>query len=166
MHILQNIGFTGLAPGPPLLSAEEVMNEWMNRPWTGRTLKSFPGGSDGKEPACNAGDRGSVPGLGKSPGEGNGNPLQYSYLENPMDRGAWWATVQGVAKSQTRLNDFYFTGRTLSTCAHLPVSSKRHCWISGPTLYLITSHYIIYSWMWFCFPLTSLTYLLITFPLH
>ena len=93
MHILQNIGFTGLAPGPPLLSADEVMNQWMNIPWTGRTLKSFPGGSDGKEPACNAGDPGSVPGLGKSPGEGNGNPLQYSYLENPMDRGVWQAIV-------------------------------------------------------------------------
>ena len=49
----------------------------------------FPGGSDGKASACNAGDLGSIPGLGRSPGEGNGNPLQYSCLENPMDRGAW-----------------------------------------------------------------------------
>ena len=55
----------------------------------------FPGGSDGKESACNAGDLGSIPGLGTSPGEGNGNPLQYSCLENPMDGGAWWATVHG-----------------------------------------------------------------------
>ena len=53
----------------------------------------------------NAGDVGLIPGLGKSPGGGNGNPLQYSYLENPMDRGAWWATVCGVAKSQTQLRD-------------------------------------------------------------
>ena len=60
---------------------------------------SFPGGSDGKASACNAGDLGSIPGSGRSPGEGNGNPLQYSCLENPMDRGAWWATVQRVAKS-------------------------------------------------------------------
>ena len=58
-----------------------------------------------KESACNAGDPGSTPGLGKSPGEGNGNPLQYSCLENPMDKGAWWATVHGVTKSQTRLSD-------------------------------------------------------------
>ena len=60
-------------------------------------------GSDGKEAACNAGGPGSIPGLGRSPGEGNGNPLQYSYLENPMDGGAWWAADHGVAKSQTRL---------------------------------------------------------------
>ena len=59
----------------------------------------FPGGSDGKESACNAGDLDSTPGSGRSPGEGNGNPLQYSYLENTMDRGAWWATVQGIAQS-------------------------------------------------------------------
>ena len=68
-------------------------------------LWGCPGGSDGKESACNAGDLGSIPGLGRSPGEGNGNPLQYSCLENPMDRGAWWATVHGVTKSQTRLSD-------------------------------------------------------------
>ena len=59
------------------------------------------GKEDGKESACNVGDLGSIPGLGKSPGEGNGNPLQYSCLENSMDRGAWWATVCGVAKSRT-----------------------------------------------------------------
>ena len=58
----------------------------------------FPSGSDSKESACNAGDLNSIPGLGRSPGEGNGNPLQYSCLENPMDRGAWWATVHGVAR--------------------------------------------------------------------
>ena len=57
--------------------------------------------SDGKEFACNAADLGSMLGSGKSPGEGHGNPLQYSCLENPMDRGAWWATVQGVTKGQT-----------------------------------------------------------------
>ena len=65
----------------------------------------FPGSSDGKESACNSIDLGLIPGSGRSPGEGNGNPLHYSCLENPMDRGAWWATVHGVAKSQTRLND-------------------------------------------------------------
>ena len=66
----------------------------------------FPGGSDGKASVYNVGDPGLSPGLGRSPGEGNGNPLQYYCLENPMDRGAWQAAVYGVAKSRTRLNDF------------------------------------------------------------
>ena len=57
-----------------------------------------PGGSVGKESTCNAGDPVLIPESERSPGEGNGNPLQYSYLENSMDRGAWWATVHGVAK--------------------------------------------------------------------
>ena len=64
-------------------------------------LLSIPGGSDANQSACNAGDLGSVPESGRCPGEGNGNPLQYSCLENPMDRGAWWAIVHGVAKNQT-----------------------------------------------------------------
>ena len=65
-------------------------------------LLGFHGGSDGKESACNAGDPGSIPGSGKSPGEGNGNPLQYSWLENPRDRGAWGrAAVHGVSKNWT-----------------------------------------------------------------
>ena len=68
----------------------------------------FPGGSEVKASACNEGDLGSIPGLGRSPREGNGNPLQYSSLENPMDGEAWWATVRGVAKSRTRLSDFTF----------------------------------------------------------
>ena len=61
---------------------------------------------DGKASVYNAGDQGSSPGLGRSPGEGNGSPLQYYCLENPMDRGAWQVTVYGVAKSWTRLSDF------------------------------------------------------------
>ena len=65
----------------------------------------FPGDADAKESACNAGNLGSIPGSGRSPGEGNGNPLQYSSLENPMDKGAWQATVHGVAKSWTRPSD-------------------------------------------------------------
>ena len=65
----------------------------------------FPGGSEAKASACNAGDLASIPGPGRFPGEGNGSPLQYSCLENPMDGGAWWATVHGVAESQTRLSD-------------------------------------------------------------
>ena len=65
----------------------------------------FPGGSEVKASACSAGDLGSIPRLRRFPGEGNGNPLQYSCLENPIDGGAWWATVHGVAKSQTQLSN-------------------------------------------------------------
>ena len=64
----------------------------------------FPDGSDGKESACNARDLGSIPGLGRSPGEENDCPLQYYCLENPMDRGAWQSMVRGVAKSRTQLS--------------------------------------------------------------
>ena len=64
-------------------------------------ILGFPGGSDDKESPCSVGDLGSIPGFGRPPGAGNGNPLQYSCLENPMDRGAWRATVHGVAKSWT-----------------------------------------------------------------
>ena len=60
-------------------------------------IKGFPGGSDGKESVCSEGDLGSIPGSGRSPGEGNGNPLQYSCLEKSMDRRARWATIHGVA---------------------------------------------------------------------
>ena len=63
--------------------------------------KGFPGGSDHEESVCNAGDLGWIPGLERSPGEGNGYLLQYTHLENPMDRGAWWAMVRAVTKSQT-----------------------------------------------------------------
>ena len=69
----------------------------------------FPGGSDSNASAYNVGDPSLIPGSGRSPGEGNGNRLQYSWLENPMDRRAWWATVNRDAKSQTRLSDFTFT---------------------------------------------------------
>ena len=70
---------------------------------------TFPSGSDGKESDWSAGDLGLIPGSGRSPGEGNGNPLQYSCLENPMDGGAWWATIHGVTKSQTWMSNFTFT---------------------------------------------------------
>ena len=68
-------------------------------------VSGFPGGAEVKASACSVGDLGSIPGSGRSPGEGNGNPLQYSCLENPMDGGAWWATVHGISKSQTRLSE-------------------------------------------------------------
>ena len=67
--------------------------------------KGFSGGSDHKESACNTGDLDLISGLGRFPGEGNGNPLQYSCLENPLDRGAWWATVYRVTKNQTGPSD-------------------------------------------------------------
>ena len=73
-------------------------------------IQGFPGGSEVKGSACNAGEPGLIAGLGRwSPGEGNGNPPQYSCLGNPMDRGAWWPTVHGVTKSWTLLSDFTFT---------------------------------------------------------
>ena len=78
------------------------------------TDRGFPGSSDGKASAYNAGDLGLIPGLGRSSGEGNGNPLQYSRLENPTDQGAWWATVHGVAKSWTRRSDFTHYMKVLS----------------------------------------------------
>ena len=68
-----------------------------------------PGSSDNKESACNVGDAGLIPGLGRSPREGTDNPLQYSCLENPMDGGVWQATCHGVTKIQTKLSDFTFT---------------------------------------------------------
>ena len=68
-------------------------------------IYGFPGSSDGKESTCNAGKVGLIPGSGRSPGGGNSNPLQYSCLGNPMDRGAWWVTVHEVSKSRTRLRD-------------------------------------------------------------
>ena len=67
--------------------------------------EGFPSNSDGKASACNAGDLGLIPGLGRSSGEGNGNPVQYSCLENFMGREAWQATVHGVAKSRTQLSN-------------------------------------------------------------
>ena len=77
--------------------AKDVITEMI--PWWG-----FPGGSDGKESACNVGDLSLIPGSGRSPGEGNGYPFQYSCLENSTDRGVWQATVYGVAKSRTQLS--------------------------------------------------------------
>ena len=70
----------------------------------------FPGGSGVKNPPANAGDAGLIPGSRRSPGEGNGSPLQYSCLENSMDRRAWWVTVHGIAKSQIPLSTAYPCG--------------------------------------------------------
>ena len=75
-------------------------------------------GSGVKQSACNEGYQGSIPGFGRSPGEGNGSPLQYSSLGNPTDRGAWQTTVHGAAKSQTRLSDFTLDFLFLTSSAH------------------------------------------------
>ena len=73
-----------------------------------RSPMGFPGGSDGKESSCNAGDLGCIPGLGRFPREGNGFPLRYSGLKNSTDRGAWQATIHGMANSWTQLSHFHF----------------------------------------------------------
>ena len=79
-------------------------------------MYTCPGGSDGKASAYSVGDPGSIPGSGRSPAAGNGTPLQYSCLENPVDGGAWLATVHGVAKSRTRLSNFsiYYNNQSLN----------------------------------------------------
>ena len=89
---------------------ESDMTEWLN--WTElivnkpiKEVKWTHSSSVGKESACSAGDLGSISGLERSSGEGNGNPLQYPSLENLLDRGVWWAAVHGVTKSQSRLRD-------------------------------------------------------------
>ena len=91
--------------------AEEQVDTWVTSSNTilSNLCKDFSGGSDGKASAYNVGNPGSIPGLGRSPGEGNSNPFQYSCLENPMDGGAWLATVHRVAKSRTRLSNVTFT---------------------------------------------------------
>ena len=100
-----------LLKNPPAMQETPVQFLGQGRsPWRRDRLQTsvflgFPGVTDGKESACNAGDPGSIPGLGRSPGGGHGNPLQYSCMENCMDRGAWWDTVHGVVRSRTRLSD-------------------------------------------------------------
>ena len=93
---------------PPLLEKNHVVpTSWQDEALV-YLAPGFPGGSAVKASARNAGDLGSIPGPGRSPGEGNGIPLQYSCLGNPMDGGAWWATVHGVAKSRTRLSKLHY----------------------------------------------------------
>ena len=98
------------------MGSQRVRHDWETNTLTFKHQLGFPGDSDGKESACNAGDLGSIPGAGRSPGERNGNPLQYSCLENSMDREAWWATVHGVAKSQTRLKQLSSNTSSLHLC--------------------------------------------------
>ena len=116
-----------LATGPPGKSPLASFKMYLVSIYT--CLWGFPGGSEVKASASDAGDLGLIPGSGRSPGEGNGNPLQYSCLENPMDRGPWWATVHGVAKSWTRLSDFTSLMLSLSfpACAHPCLSHTELC---------------------------------------
>ena len=86
------------------MGSQRVGHDWV----TSLSLSLFPGVSDSKESACNEGDLGLIPGWGRTLGEGNGDQLQYPCLENPMHRGAWQATVHGVAKSQTWLSIFCY----------------------------------------------------------
>ena len=92
-HTLQADSLLCEPPGKPIWR-KGFIKELVRQP-------SFPGGSDGKESTHSAGGPGLIPGSGRSPGVGNGNPLQYACLENSVDRGAWWATVHGTAKSRT-----------------------------------------------------------------
>ena len=103
----------------------------------------------GKESTCNAGDLASIPGLGRSPGEGNGNPLQYSCLENPMDRGAWQATVRGVSMSQTQLSDFHFHVQFLLSHTVIWESKLYKCSQWAPLLFLpcIFIYFFVYFWL-------------------
>ena len=109
MNKLRRLGFAHTCSTGPvshwktLTKGFSLTNSFFSRSELEMTslIEGFPGGSDGKASAYNAGDPGLIPGLGRSPGEGNGNPLQYSCLEKPRDRGAWRATVHGVPKSWT-----------------------------------------------------------------
>ena len=85
-------------------------------------IQRFPGGSDGKESACNVGNLGSIPGSGRFPGEGKGNPFQYSCLENSMDRGVWQATTHGVAKESDMTELLTHTHTHTHTQTHTPLS--------------------------------------------
>ena len=115
----RDLPYPGIEPGPPTFQVESLQSEppgkpqkmgmrYQNQSQEVWKLPGFPGGSDGKEPACNVGDLGSIPELGRSPGEGCGNPLQYSCLQN-SDKGTWGVTVRGITKSGTPLSDFHFT---------------------------------------------------------
>ena len=86
-------------------------------------VQGFTGGSDSKESACHMGDPGLIPGLGRSPGEGNGYPLQYSCLKNPMDAGAWWATVSGVTKDSDTTEQLTLPFIVVSICISLVVKN-------------------------------------------
>ena len=88
-----------------IITGTEIAKMWRQSKYPSVGVIELPRWLRGKESACQAGDMGSIPGLGRAPEEGNSNPLQNPWLGNPMDRGAWWATVNGVPNSQTRLSN-------------------------------------------------------------
>ena len=129
--------------------------EWLKKIksiWFTLLPVGFPGGSDSKPSACNEEDLGSIPGSGRSPGEGNGNLFQFSCLENSMDGGAWWAIVHGVTESQTRLSSFaslvlplpletfwYYWHIYFLLCYKLTRQNYQSCFRSHSYLYFSTS---------------------------
>ena len=107
--------------------------------------EGLPFGSDSRESSCNTGDPSSMPGLGRSPGEGNGHPLQYSGLKNPMDRGAWWATVHGVTELDTKLKYLHEGSQeadgpesNIQEREHTCISCGRCCTFSRLSSYFIS----------------------------
>ena len=116
----QEIGLTAHRQADPSLVQWERRQTWQLSPLTSSHM-GFPGGSDGKEPACNAGDPGAMPGLGRSPGEGNGSLLQYSCLENPMVRRAWWAIGHDWATNPTSTGFIPHENG-------LPTNCRWNCW--------------------------------------
>ena len=111
--------------------------------------EGFPGGSDGKGSVCNVGDPGLIPGSGRPTGKGNGNPLQHSYLENPMDIRAWQASVHAVTKNWTWQRDETLmtdSQRNSEDCFLRRTESKRHFWHDQTTP--LNFHILGFSWRW------------------
>ena len=141
-----------------------------------KLIQGFPDSSVGIESACSTGDAGLMPGSGRSPGGGHGNPLLYSCLENPMDRGVWRATVHGVAKTQTRLKWLHMhRADSLSAAEVSPLLPELPALFPGPQAWVIFPHWVSHAWVTLprqhlprvlpwpsrCFP----THLFVFFPL-
>ena len=107
---------------PGVFRTHRFIFGWLESLMTVTSL--FTNTADGKESACSAGDLVSIPDLGRSSGEGNGNPFQYSCLENSMDRGAWWATVHGVTESWMQLSNYIFTFHSIAQLLFISLPSR------------------------------------------
>ena len=142
------IPWTEKPGGLQSMESPRVGQDWATSP----SLSFLSSGSELKASACNAGDLGSIPGSGRSPGEGNGNPLQYSCLENPMDEGAWWATVHGVEKSRTQLSyftfSFTFAMKRGEKSWHISSMWKPHIFSSN--IHWVNLHFLIMQLIFFC----------------
>ena len=124
--------------GTPSLSAKSKQK--LNVVSSMQSLMGFPGSWDSKEFACSAGDAGWIPGSGRSPGEGNGYPLQYSCLENPMDEGAWRAIVHGVAKSQKDTTEWlHFHFHAMAWVSVLSAQLLEGSWYSPSAIFLLSA---------------------------